>query len=72
MQYVVRLQIGGPRPLKTEEAQTLDQVRKQYADLYDAYGKLMSSTNKIDSSQNDRLIKIDKAMTDLLRKKLLQ
>jgi hypothetical protein len=72
MQYVVRLQIGGQRPLKAEEAQTLDQVRKHYDDLYDAYGKLMSPDHEIISSQNDRLLKTDKAMTELLRKKLLQ
>ncbi|WP_312886597.1 S-adenosylmethionine decarboxylase [Paenibacillus foliorum] len=72
MQYVVRLQIGGQRPLKADESQTLDQVRKQYADLYDAYGKLMSADHKIVSSQNERLIKTDKAMTELIKKKLLQ
>ncbi|MCR8629620.1 S-adenosylmethionine decarboxylase [Paenibacillus radicis (ex Xue et al. 2023)] len=72
MQYVVRLQIGGQRPLKADESQTLEQVRKQYADLYDAYGKLMSTDHKIVSSQNERLIKTDKAMTELIKKKLLQ
>ncbi|TDF97616.1 S-adenosylmethionine decarboxylase [Paenibacillus piri] len=72
MQYVVRLQIGGQRPLKADEAQTLEQIRKQYADMFDAYGKLMSPSYSIVSAQNDKLMKADKAMTELLRKKLLQ
>jgi hypothetical protein len=72
MQYVVRLQIGGQRPLKADEVQTLAEVQTKYADLYDAYGKLMSPNNSIVGSQNDRLAKTDKLMTELLRKKLLQ
>jgi hypothetical protein len=72
MQYVVRLQIGGQRPLKADEVQTLSEVQKQYADLYEAYGQLMSPQNSIVGSQNDKLVKSDKLITELLRKKLLQ
>ncbi|PZE19953.1 S-adenosylmethionine decarboxylase [Paenibacillus xerothermodurans] len=72
MQYVVRLQIGGQRPLKAEEAQTLAEVRHHYAELYEAYRKLMSPRNQIVASQNEKLAKTDKAVADLLRKKLLQ
>ncbi|MCS7458750.1 S-adenosylmethionine decarboxylase [Paenibacillus doosanensis] len=72
MQYVIRLQIGGQRPLKADEAQTLTDARKLFDDLYDAYGKLLSSRDEIVSSQNQRLQKDDKAIVELLRKKLLQ
>lgn len=72
MQFVLRLQIGGQRPLKTDEVQALLEVRKQFDDLYDAYGKLLSSRNEIVASQNQRLQKDDKAVTELLRKKLIQ
>lgn len=72
MQYVIRLQIGGNRPMKADESQAMLEVRRQFAELYDAYGKLLSSHNDIVSSQNDRLIKADKAIQELLRKKLLQ
>ncbi|MFH5182209.1 S-adenosylmethionine decarboxylase [Paenibacillus sp. TAB 01] len=72
MQYVIRLQIGGNRPLKPDESQTLVQVSELFAEMYDAYGQLLSSSNKIVSSQNDRLLEADKAMQELLRKKLLQ
>ncbi|WP_282941253.1 S-adenosylmethionine decarboxylase [Paenibacillus sp. RC67] len=72
MQFVLRLQIGGQRPLKGDEIQALMEVRKQFDDLYDAYGKLLSSKSDIVASQNQRLQKDDKSMTDLLRKKLIQ
>jgi hypothetical protein len=72
MQYVVRLQIGGQRPLRLEEVQTLADIQKLYGDLYEAYGKLLSPSNKIVSSQNDKLAKTDKAIVELIRKKLLQ
>ncbi|WP_163858807.1 S-adenosylmethionine decarboxylase [Paenibacillus elgii] len=72
MQYLLRLQVGGSRPLRAEEAQTLGDVSKLYTDLYEAYAKLMSSGADIVGSQNDRLMKSDKAIADLLRKKLLQ
>ncbi|UUZ89474.1 hypothetical protein LJK87_25480 [Paenibacillus sp. P25] len=47
-------------------------MNRQFADLYDAYGKLLSSGGDIVESQNIRLEKADKSITDLLKKKLLQ
>ncbi|OXM86936.1 S-adenosylmethionine decarboxylase [Paenibacillus rigui] len=72
MQYVIRLQIGGNRPMRSEESQAMLEARKLFAEMYDAYSKLLSSHNEIVASQNERLIKADKAMQELLRKKLLQ
>lgn len=72
MQYLLRLQIAGQRSLKSEETQALVECRRMFAELYDAYGKLMSSSGGIVSSQNDRMVKTDKEMAGLLRKKLLQ
>ncbi|UUZ84384.1 hypothetical protein LJK88_12185 [Paenibacillus sp. P26] len=72
MQYILRLQVGGARRLKPEEAAVLGDVNRQFADLYDAYGKLLSSGGDIVESQNIRLEKADKSITDLLKKKLLQ
>ncbi|WP_284637847.1 S-adenosylmethionine decarboxylase [Paenibacillus silviterrae] len=71
MQYILRLQIGGQRPLKTDELQTLSEVNRLYADLYDAYGKLLSGGDIV-SSENTRLAKADKAIAELLKKKQLQ
>jgi hypothetical protein len=72
MQVVMRLQIGGERPLKTEEIKTLQEASKQFKELYASYEKLISSGGKIVSSQNEKLKKQDADLSELLRKKLLQ
>jgi hypothetical protein len=72
MQYVVRIQIGGQRPLKPDEARTLEQVRQLYEEMYDAYGRLLSPSYGIVSEQNKRLVKTDKDMTELLKKRLVE
>jgi hypothetical protein len=72
MQYVLRLQIGGQRALKSEEAQTLLEIRKLFSDLYEAYVKLLSPSYTIIGSQNVALIKADKAINELLLKKMQQ
>jgi hypothetical protein len=71
MQYILRLQIGGQRPLKSDELQALAEVNKQFTELYDAYTKLLSGSD-IASSQNTRLEKVDQSITELLKKKQLQ
>lgn len=71
MQYILRLQIGGQRPLKSDELQTLSEVNKQFTELYDAYTKLLSGSDIV-SSQNSRMIKADESIIELLKKKQLQ
>jgi hypothetical protein len=70
MQYILRVQIGGQRALRADEAQTLLEIRKLFADLYDAYGRLLSSSYTIIGSQNTALIKADKAIVELIHKKM--
>jgi hypothetical protein len=70
MQYMLRLQIGGQRPVKADEVQTLIEVRKQFSLMFDAYSKMLNSFNEIDSSQSDLMAKADKVIMDLLRKKM--
>ncbi|MBP1995945.1 hypothetical protein J2Z66_007587 [Paenibacillus eucommiae] len=72
MQYVLRLQVGGNRPLRAEEKQALQEASAQFQDLYDVYEALMSSGSSIISSQNNKLIKQDEAIDEMIRKKLLQ
>ncbi|NHN30121.1 S-adenosylmethionine decarboxylase [Paenibacillus agricola] len=70
MQFMLRLQVGGQRPLKSDEVQTLMEVRKQFSILFDAYSKLLSSYDEMNSSQNASMAKADKAIMELLRKKM--
>lgn len=72
LQYLLRLQIGGERPLKSDEIQTMVEVGKQFNEMYEAYGKLLSTTGGVVDSQNARLSKSDQSVTELLKKKLLQ
>jgi hypothetical protein len=72
MQYVLRLQVGGHRVLKADEKQTLLDAATQFQDIYAAYGELMSSRGSIISSQQDKLIKKDESLSNMIRKKLLQ
>jgi len=70
MQYMLRLQVGGQRPLKSDEVQTLVEMRKQFLIMFDAYGKLLTPNNEINSSQSVLMAKADKVVMDLLRKKM--
>ncbi|MCZ8513323.1 S-adenosylmethionine decarboxylase [Paenibacillus filicis] len=72
MQYILRLQVGGGRQLRADESQALNDVNNQFAVLYDAYSKLLSSGGDIVSSQNSRLQEADKSISLLLKRKLLQ
>ncbi|MBD0381663.1 S-adenosylmethionine decarboxylase [Paenibacillus sedimenti] len=72
MQYIQRLQIGGERPLKSEETQTLQEAANQYRAMYGIYEKLMASDGNVVSSQNAKLAELDNALATLIRKKLLQ
>jgi hypothetical protein len=71
LQFIIRLQIGGQRPLKPDEAQTLQEASKQFAEMYNAYEKMLSSGNEIVGSQNSRLMQADKAILELIKKRLL-
>ncbi|MEK3720914.1 S-adenosylmethionine decarboxylase [Paenibacillus sp. FSL H8-0034] len=72
MQYMLRLQVGGQRSLRSDEVQTLVEVYKQFSIFFDAYGKLLSSRLDINSSQSAIMAKADQAISELLRKKMQQ
>jgi hypothetical protein len=72
MQYVIRLQIGGQRPLKAEEKQTLHDAAAQFQDIYAIYEGIMSSNGSIISSQHEKLVKKDTSLSEIIRKKLLE
>ncbi|MCZ8519112.1 MULTISPECIES: S-adenosylmethionine decarboxylase [Paenibacillus] len=70
MQYLLRLQVGGSRPLKPDELQTLAAAGRLYGELYASYGELVSSNGSIAGSKNDRMAEADEALTEFLKKKL--
>lgn len=72
MQYILRLQIGGRRTIQPDELAVLQKSGALFKEMYEAYGKLLSSGGQVVSSQNDKLMKTDKVITELLHKKLLQ
>lgn len=69
LQYVTRLQIGGVRPLKPEEARTLQELVKTAQTLHEEYETLVTESGNVVASQNDKLRKTDDEMVELLRKK---
>lgn len=72
LQYIMRLQLGGERPMKSEELDTLSELREGYAQIYEQYGKLMrDNSRRIAASANDQLKKTDAELTEKI-KKLIQ
>ncbi|PYI52205.1 hypothetical protein [Paenibacillus flagellatus] len=72
VQVVIRLQIGGERAIKPEEKETLAKASAMFKDMYEGYGKLLSSSGKVVSSQSDKLAKLDAELDEWLQKRLLR
>ncbi|GAA3408388.1 hypothetical protein ACFFNY_12910 [Paenibacillus hodogayensis] len=72
VQCVLRLQIGGSRALKADEKEALGEASRAFKDVYEGYGKLLTSSGKLVSSQNDKVAKLDEQLAELLKKKLLR
>jgi hypothetical protein len=73
MDYILRLQMGGDRLLTLEEIQVFKDVGKLMKQLSQDYAKLMTSyEDRIISSENNKVLKTDQAIVELISKKLLQ
>jgi hypothetical protein len=73
MDYILRLQMGGDRLLKPEEIQVFQDAGKLIKQLSQEYAKLMASyEDRIISSENNKVIKTDQGIVQLISKKLLQ
>ncbi|MFD0871247.1 Uncharacterised protein [Chlamydia abortus] len=73
LQFIMRLQLGGERPLKSAELETLAEIRKGCKAIYEQYTKLMTSNRTtVIAIENDKLAKADEEMAAILRNKLLQ
>ncbi|WP_426448703.1 S-adenosylmethionine decarboxylase [Paenibacillus sp. S-38] len=70
MQYLLRLQAGGSRPLKAEEQETLADAGRLYNGIYTAYSDLVSGSGSVSGSRNGELVEADEELDRLLKKKL--
>ncbi|MDP5272692.1 hypothetical protein [Chengkuizengella axinellae] len=72
MQYIIRLQLGGDRSLKPEEAAVFQEISKAFVEITQVYEGMLSEDGKIIASQNEKLIQLDEAVSGYLRKILLE
>lgn len=70
MQFMLRLQLGGSRPLKEGETKALQEASTIFDGIAESYGKLLSSGGDVLSSQNDKIAEADGKMTKMLKKQL--
>lgn len=71
--YILRLQMGSDRPLKSDEIQAFVDAAILYKQLYDEFAKLMiNENNGIVSSHNAKVHKLDQEIVELFSRKLLQ
>ncbi len=59
MQYILRLQIGGDRPLGSEESEVFAKVQEPFGKLYEEYKIMLSSKGEIIASQKTAIEKWD-------------
>ncbi|HEX7056261.1 MAG TPA: S-adenosylmethionine decarboxylase [Bacilli bacterium] len=67
LEYILRLQIGGDRPLNKKETETLQNASGIFSQMFEVYGALFSSGGGIYSSQNEKLKLLDTALYEALR-----
>jgi hypothetical protein len=73
LDYILRLQMGGDRLLKPEEIKVLQEVGKLIQQVSQDYAKLMASyEDRVISSENNKIIKTDQAIVELINEKLLE
>jgi len=66
MELIVRLQIGGERRLKPEEAETLAAAAPHFAKLHDAYAALMDDGGAVNAGAAERLRQADGEIAERL------
>lgn len=70
MQFMMRLQLGGSRPLKADEVKALHEASTIFDQLEAGYGKLLSSGGSVLSSQSKRVAEADEKLGAMLKKQL--
>jgi hypothetical protein len=67
-QLMLRLQLGGTRALKPEEAAMLQEAAGLFAPIEESYGKLLSSGDAVVGSQSKEIAEADEKLVKLLQK----
>jgi hypothetical protein len=70
MQLMLRLQLGGSRPLKADEVKALQAASTIFDEIAESYGKLLSSGGDVLSSQSGNIAEADEKLSELLKKQL--
>ncbi|WP_442603440.1 S-adenosylmethionine decarboxylase [Paenibacillus sp. KN14-4R] len=69
LQYMMRLQMGAQRPLKSEEMEVFVAASKLVSEMYGNYEKLLTSTGEVVPSQNELLAGNNTKLRKLLQNK---
>ncbi|MCR8644181.1 S-adenosylmethionine decarboxylase [Paenibacillus sp. N1-5-1-14] len=69
LQYVMRLQLGASRPLKSEEVEVFREASKLLGEMYAAYEKLLTTKEEIVPTQNKILSDSNSKLRKLLQNK---
>lgn len=67
-QLMLRLQLGGTRAVKPEEAAMLQEAASLFAEIEHSYGKLLSSGDAVVGSRSKAIAEADEKLVKLLRK----
>ncbi|WP_309120348.1 S-adenosylmethionine decarboxylase [Paenibacillus sp.] len=68
MELLVRLQIGGERKLKAEEAEVLAAAAPYLSELHDAYAELFDADGALDAAAAERIRLADEEIAALLER----
>jgi hypothetical protein len=71
-QLMLRLQLGGTRAIKPQEAKLLQEAAAAFARMVDSYSKLLSSGDSIVSSQSRSLREADDKLEELLQSQAMK
>lgn len=70
LQWIMRLQIAGDRPLRGEEIELMKEVSKRFRPMIEAYGKLMGTDGSLNGTRSGELGKADQELAEYIRKKM--
>lgn len=70
VQWILRIQIGGDRPLRQEEAELLKETAKRFQAVAEPYRGFMDGSGGIAEGKLSQLVKADRELAEWIRKRL--